>query len=88
MSSCIRLNLAAYSSLPAFLLPTTFTLPALRMAYEKMLGRALNDSAFRRKIDELRIIEPVEGAISKVTARPAQLYRLSHPRLIEFDRTL
>ena len=79
---------AAYSSLPAFLLPTTFTLPALRMAYEKMLGRALNDSAFRRKIDELRIIEPVVGAISKVTARPAQLYRLSHPRLTEFDRTL
>jgi hypothetical protein len=53
-----------------------------------MLGRAFNDSAFRRKIDELRIIEPVEGAISKATARPAQLYRLSDPRLTEFDRTL
>jgi 8-oxo-dGTP diphosphatase len=79
---------AAYSSLPAFLLPAAFTLPALRMAYEKMLGRLLNDSAFRRKIDELRIIEPVEGASSKATARPAQLYRLSSPRLTEFDRTL
>jgi 8-oxo-dGTP diphosphatase len=50
---------SAYSSLPAFLLAPAFTLPALRMAYEKMLGRALNDSAFRRKVDELRIIKPV-----------------------------
>jgi 8-oxo-dGTP diphosphatase len=53
-----------------------------------MLRRALNDSAFRRKIDELRIIEPVRGATSKTTARPAQLYQLSHSRLIEFDRML
>lgn len=79
---------SAYSSLPAFLLTPTFTLPALRMAYEKMLGRTLNDSAFRRKIDELRIIKPVAGALSKATARPAQLYELSNPRLTEFDRTL
>jgi 8-oxo-dGTP diphosphatase len=79
---------SAYSSLPAFLLGETFTLPALRMAYEKMLGRTLNDSAFRRKIDELRIIKPVAGAISKATARPAQLYQLSNPRLTEFERTL
>jgi 8-oxo-dGTP diphosphatase len=79
---------SAYSSLPAFLLTPTFTLPGLRIAYEKMLGRTLNDSAFRRKIDELRIIKPVEGAISKATARPAQLYQLNKPRLTEFDRTL
>jgi ADP-ribose pyrophosphatase YjhB (NUDIX family) len=79
---------SAYSSLPAFLLGEAFTLPALRMAYEKMLGRALNDSAFRRKIDELRIIKPITGGISKATARPAQLYQLSNPRLTEFERTL
>jgi len=79
---------SAYSSLPAFLLAPTFTLPELRLAYEKTLGRALNDSAFRRKIDELRIIKPVPGQISKATARPARLYRLSNPRLTEFERTL
>jgi 8-oxo-dGTP diphosphatase len=33
---------AAYSSLPAFLLTPIFTLPALRLAFEKMLGRSLN----------------------------------------------
>ncbi len=69
-------------------MPPTFSLPALRSAYQTMLGRSLNDSAFRRKIDELRIIEPVEGAASKATARPAQLYRLSHPGIVEFNRTL
>jgi 8-oxo-dGTP diphosphatase len=79
---------AAYSSLPAFLLPPTFTLSALRTAYERMLGRTLNDSAFRRKIDELRIVELMDGELSKATARPAQLYRLSQPKITEFDRSL
>jgi 8-oxo-dGTP diphosphatase len=77
-----------YSSLPAFLLPPAFTLSALRSAYEKVLGRSLNDSAFRRKIDELRLVAPVAGAASKATARPAQLYRLRQPDVVEFDRTL
>jgi 8-oxo-dGTP diphosphatase len=79
---------AAYSSLPAFLLPPAFTQSALRRAYEAVLGRTLNDSAFRRKIDELRVIEPVTGALSKVSARPAQLYRLAREHVVEFDRTL
>jgi 8-oxo-dGTP diphosphatase len=79
---------AAYSTLPAFLLPPAFTLPALRQAYEAVLGRTLNDSAFRRKIDELRVVEPVIGAASKASARPARLYRLSHETIAEFDRTL
>jgi 8-oxo-dGTP diphosphatase len=79
---------AAYSSLPAFLLPQAFTLSALRQAYEAVLGRSLNDSAFRRKIDELRVVAPVIGAASKVSARPAQLYRLSQANVVEFDRTL
>jgi 8-oxo-dGTP diphosphatase len=79
---------SAYSSLPAFLLTPTFTFSTLRLAYEKMLGRTLNDSAFRRKIDELRVIEPVMGGTSKATARPAQLYQLSNPSLAEFERAL
>ncbi|MDH6258732.1 NUDIX domain-containing protein [Bradyrhizobium sp. BR13661] len=79
---------AAYSSLPAFLLPVEFTLPELRRAYEAALGRSLNDSAFRRKVDELRMIEPVTGSVSKATARPAQLFRLAKSGVVEFDRTV
>jgi 8-oxo-dGTP diphosphatase len=81
-------NKGAYSSLPAYLLPPTFTLPQLRNIYAEVLGVELNDSAFRRKIDELRLIEPVPGQFSKVSARPAKLYRLRSSALREFDRKL
>ncbi len=70
------------------MLPEIFTLAELRHTYEVTLGRSLNDSAFRRKIDELRMVEPVEGQSSKATARPAQLYRLRLSGVTEFDRTL
>lgn len=79
---------SAYSSLPAFLLPPAFTLSGLRRAYEVIFGRSINDSAFRRKIDELRMIEAIPGSASKASARPAQLYRLIEPGVVEFDRTL
>jgi 8-oxo-dGTP diphosphatase len=79
---------AAYSTLPAFLLAPQFTLSELRKVYELVLGRTLNDSAFRRKIDELRLIEPVDGAKSRNSDRPAQLYRLCETGVVEFDRTI
>jgi 8-oxo-dGTP diphosphatase len=81
----------AYSNLPALLLPAEFTFPELKAVYEKVLGAPLNDSAFRRKITELKIIEPVPEGRSPATAerkRPAQLYRLADRALAEWDRTL
>lgn len=81
-------NKGAYSSLPAYLLPPTFTLPQLREIYSKVMGVDLNDSAFRRKIEELQLIEPVPGEFSKASARPAKLYRLRTTKLREFDKKL
>jgi 8-oxo-dGTP diphosphatase len=81
-------NKGAYSSLPAYLLPPTFTLPQLRDIYSTVMGSELNDSAFRRKIEELELIEPVPGQYSKVSARPAKLYRFRSTALREFDRKL
>jgi 8-oxo-dGTP diphosphatase len=78
----------SYSTLPAFLLGPTFTLSELRSVYERVMETQLNDSAFRRKIDELRILEPVEGEVSKRTARPAQLFRLRDETLQAFDRKI
>jgi len=81
---------SAWSTLPAFLLPPSFTLPELKAIYEKVLGTPLNDSAFRRKILEMRLVEEIE-ARSVPTAdrkRPAQLYRLAQPTLTAFDRTV
>jgi 8-oxo-dGTP diphosphatase len=81
-------NKGAYSSLPAFLLPPAFTMPQLREIYSKVMGVELNDSAFRRKIEELQLVEPVAGEFSKASARPAKLYRLRTTVLREFDKRL
>lgn len=81
----------AWSSLPALLLPEMFTLPDLKAVYETVMGERLNDSAFRRKIGELRLIEEVPDARVPATAerrRPAQLYRLAQRALVAFDRMI
>lgn len=78
----------SWSNLPAFLLPAKFTFSELRRAYEIVLNNQLNDSAFRRKIDEVDLIEPVEGQKSKSTARPAQLYQLKSEAMSAFNRRI
>jgi ADP-ribose pyrophosphatase YjhB (NUDIX family) len=78
----------AYSTLPAFLLPPTFTLSQLHDAYERAMGQPINESAFRRKISELDILERVDGAFSRATARPAMLYRLRARTVQAFDRRI
>jgi len=66
-----------YSSLPCYLAGETFTLPQLQRVYEALMGEALNKVSFRRKMTEMDMLEPVEGAFTAGGAhRPAQLYRL------------
>lgn len=79
---------ASYSSLPAFLLPPTFTLSQLQDVYERVLGHALDKSSFRRKIESQGVITPVEQMVRGGRHRPAQLYRLSDRHLAEFDRLI
>lgn len=66
-----------YSSLPVHLCAVPFTLPQLQAVYEAVLGEPLNKVSFRRKMDELGVLEPIEGAREAGRAnRPAQLYRV------------
>jgi len=66
-----------YSSLPCYLAGETFTLPQLQRVYEALMGETLNKVSFRRKMTEMDMLEPVEGAFAAGGAhRPAQLYRL------------
>lgn len=66
-----------YSSLPVHLCAEPFTLPQLQAVYEALLGDAINKVSFRRKVDELAMLEPVPGALQTGGAhRPAQLYRV------------
>jgi len=70
-------NKSSYSSLPVHLCGETFTLPRLQGVYEAILGEPINKVSFRRKIEELDILEAVEGQLETGKAhRPAQLYRL------------
>lgn len=66
-----------YSSLPVHLCAEPFTLPQLQAAYEAVMGEAINKVSFRRKVDELAMLEAVPGALQTGGAhRPAQLYRV------------
>lgn len=66
-----------YSSLPVHLCGATFTLPQLQQVYESILGESLNKVSFRRKMDEMQLLEPVQGVMQSGGAhRPAQIYRV------------
>ena len=81
-----------YSSLPVYLCGERFTLPQLQAVYEAVLGEPVNKVSFRRKVDELGMLEPIEGELEAGKAhRPAQLYRLRKEfrrRLSVLDRGL
>lgn len=66
-----------YSSLPCYLAGETFTLPQLQKVYEVLMGETLNKVSFRRKMDEMDMLEAIEGRMMASGAhRPAQVYRL------------
>jgi 8-oxo-dGTP diphosphatase len=61
--------------LPFGFLPETFTLGELQSCCEAILGRRLDKSSFRRRLDERELLEPVAGEMRTGAFRPAQLYR-------------
>lgn len=65
-----------YTSLPAFLLPEPFTLPQLQHAYEIVLDRPLDKSAFRKRMLDGAFLEEA-GMVTGDSGRSAMGYRLS-----------
>lgn len=61
--------------LPFGFLPQQFTLGELQACCEAILGRRLDKSSFRRRLDERELLEPVSGEMRTGAFRPAQLYR-------------
>jgi 8-oxo-dGTP diphosphatase len=81
-------NKVEYTSLPAFLMPTEFTLSELQRIHEVLLNRSLEKKAFRTRVLASHLLEEVprkrEGA-----NRPAQLYRLKNKkRPVYFARAI
>jgi ADP-ribose pyrophosphatase YjhB (NUDIX family) len=78
-----------YSTLPVHLLPRAFTLGELQSVYERILGRKIDKSAFRKRVSEADFAEPIRGEMRRASNRPAQLFRLKPGRPTTFfDRTI
>jgi len=77
-----------YTSLPAYLLQTPFTLPQLQRVYEVILDRRLDKSSFRTRTLSANYLE--ETGLMKVEApRPAMGYCLKPDQsLVFFPRPL
>jgi len=69
-------NKVEYTSLPAHLLPKEFTLSDLQQVYQIVLGRAVDKSAFRKRIKDGDFLEEIVGQFRLGANRPAQLYRI------------
>lgn len=75
-----------YTSLPAFLMPSEFTLTELQRMYEIVLERDLEKKAFRTRMLAAEFLE-ASDRIKEGANRPAQLYRLkTRKRLHLFAR--
>jgi len=61
--------------LPFGFLPETFTLGELQSCCEAILGRRLDKSSFRRRLDERGLLEALPGEMRTGAFRPAQLFR-------------
>lgn len=66
--------------IPFAMLPERFTLGELQSMCEKVLGRRLDKSSFRRKLDDRDLVEPVPGETRGGAYRPAQIYAAKHIR--------
>jgi 8-oxo-dGTP diphosphatase len=58
------------------LLPERFTLTELQAVFEAVLGRALDRRNFRRRVDQIGLVEEVPGERRVGAHRPARLFRL------------
>lgn len=70
---------AEYTSLPAYLLPDTFTLSELQQVFAVVLGRPVDKSGFRTRVLSAGLVEETDG-MKTGPSRPAQLYRLKAPK--------
>ncbi|HEU4647741.1 MAG TPA: NUDIX domain-containing protein [Gemmatimonadales bacterium] len=73
-------NKLEYTTVGFQLLPKRFTLTQLQRVYEAILGRALDKRNFRRKMELLGILTPLDEWAREGPSRPAQLYTFSAAR--------
>jgi 8-oxo-dGTP diphosphatase len=88
---------ASYSSLPALLMPKSFTFKELQSMYEAVLDRTFDQTNFGRRVTELGIVEPVDPTSKEAeeararatqgqTGRKPLVFRLKEKKLVTFPR--
>jgi 8-oxo-dGTP diphosphatase len=70
-------NKLEYTTVGFQLLPPKFTLTQLQLVYEAILGRPLDKRNFRRKMELLGILKPLQEWAREGRSRPAQLFTFS-----------
>lgn len=73
-------NKLEYTTVGFQLLPKKFTLTELQRVYEVILGRQLDKRNFRRKLELLDVLTPLQEWSREGATRPAQLYSFSAKR--------
>ncbi len=68
-------NKVSYAHIAFQFLPPTFTLAQLRAVYEVILGRKLDPTNFRRRVETAGTIVPTKEHLSGGRHRPPRLYR-------------
>lgn len=77
-------NKLGYSNIAYALLPREFTLTELQALYEAILGKALDKRNFRKKIQEVKLVQATGKVRRDGPSRPAQLYTFvsREPKLV------
>jgi hypothetical protein len=80
-----------YSTMPAQLLPKTFTFGQMREVYETVLGRKIDATSFRRKVMAMELVTSTGKKEKRPEAgqdRPGELFKLRASTAETFDRSL
>lgn len=80
-------NKVLYTTLPAHLMPTKFTLGELQEVYEVILNKKIENKSFRRRLLSAGILEET-GETSQKAKKPAKLYTLKAPHPHFFLRNI
>ena len=60
------------------LMPSSFTLLQLQLAFEALAGRRLHKQNFRRLIEQQNLVEETGALTGRAVGRPAKLFRFRH----------
>lgn len=75
-----------YSTIALQFMPETFTLTELQAVYELILGEPLDKRNFRKRILALQLIAETGETRREGAHRPAKLYRVIEPNVVEIIR--